>query len=456
MGIKENLHDPPEGQTRKPLVANIKHSLAFNLQHQNEIDDSKHLFHKQSDPFVPQAIKDTFPYFLGAVDDDYIEKKEQLRELNSSLRKLKIKSNEIEAMNGDGITLTKILLNEAKNLGFDLDIPENLSDNVKILNSISQYSINEDEVTVADGEVFYNLQRERELFREELAKINIQLKEVEIVSSERDGYSKEVDAHINRLKSIELFEDNMDVQSCPICHSPLSDNFPTIQNLKDSVNILEKQLPLSENPSPYLKTAKRELISKRENIRDKLKENQYQLDSLAKSNEKIEKIKEFNSKKAYLFGKIDLYLESLPSLPNNKSLQDEIDELEIKIKELHDEMKSENTQQRLESILSIISKYMGEFATELRLEHSKYPLRLDMNNLTVIADTPDGPYPLKAMGSGENWVGYHLITLFALHKWFVERDCPFPNFYSLINLLKVIFLQTMPMKIWKQIMMIGM
>ena len=243
LGIKENLHDPPEGQTRKPLVANIKHSLAFNIQHQNEIDDSKHLFHKQSDSFVPQAIKDTFPYFLGAVNDDYVDKKEQLRQLNSNLRKLKVRLREIEAINGNGISRAQNLLIEAENLGFNIEIQENMFDSIKILKKILIQPINEENITIADGAFFDKLQTDRRILREELTLINMQLEEAKIVSSERSGYAREVTAHINRLKSVELFEENEDLKSCPICNSRISEDLPTIENLKNSINTLEKQNP---------------------------------------------------------------------------------------------------------------------------------------------------------------------------------------------------------------------
>lgn len=35
---------------------------------------------------------------------------------------------------------------------------------------------------------------------------------------------------------------------------------------------------------------------------------------------------------------------------------------------------------------------------------------------------------MERMGSGENWVGYHLISHFSLHKWFVQRGRPVPRF----------------------------
>ena len=32
------------------------------------------------------------------------------------------------------------------------------------------------------------------------------------------------------------------------------------------------------------------------------------------------------------------------------------------------------------------------------------------------------------MGSGENWVGYHVLAHLALHKWFRQKDRPVPSF----------------------------
>ena len=38
---------------------------------------------------------------------------------------------------------------------------------------------------------------------------------------------------------------------------------------------------------------------------------------------------------------------------------------------------------------------------------------------------------MARMGSGENWVGYHLIAHLALHQWFVQRQRPVPSFLFL-------------------------
>jgi hypothetical protein len=58
-------------------------------------------------------------------------------------------------------------------------------------------------------------------------------------------------------------------------------------------------------------------------------------------------------------------------------------------------------------------------------------LRLDRKQLSVIADTVDGPLALTQIGSAENWVGYHVAAHLALHKLFRRRQRPVPAFLML-------------------------
>ncbi|MGH9891091.1 MAG: DUF3732 domain-containing protein, partial [bacterium] len=106
-GIGQNRHDPPPGQTRLPLQAGIAHALIYCFQHQTEIDSNRHLFHKQSEQWLPQAIRDTMPYFLGAVTDDYVARMAELRRLRRELRGIERKLEEYEAVKGQGVTVAQ-------------------------------------------------------------------------------------------------------------------------------------------------------------------------------------------------------------------------------------------------------------------------------------------------------------------------------------------------------------
>ena len=172
----------------------------------------------------------------------------------------------------------------------------------------------------------------------------------------------------------------------------------------------------------------RTLKEKLEDVQQNLRNNREALEAVQASDKKLQEIGDRNAKRSYVLGRVGLYLESLPHLADASDLQQEIEDLKKSIGALESELSDEAVQERLDSILRILGLDMSSWAQELKLEHSEYPLRLDMKRLTVVADTADGPIPMERMGSGENWVGYHLIAHFALHKWFVKKGRPVPRF----------------------------
>jgi uncharacterized protein DUF3732 len=98
------------------------------------------------------------------------------------------------------------------------------------------------------------------------------------------------------------------------------------------------------------------------------------------------------------------------------------------IERVRAKLNSDENASRIDTFLNLISHKMTAYSKQLDLEHSGSSLRLDMKKLTVVADTEDGPIPLSRMGSGENWVGYHVLTHLALHWWLRKRGRPVPAF----------------------------
>lgn len=160
----------------------------------------------------------------------------------------------------------------------------------------------------------------------------------------------------------------------------------------------------------------------------RLRENRNVMETVQASNIRLQAMHDRDARRAHILGRIGLYLESVPMLEDTSDLRREISILYEKISLLEEELSDEVVEDRIQSYLSIISRDMSQWALELQLEHSEKPLRLDLKRLTVVADGADGPIPMDRMGSGENWVGYHLISHFALHKWFVEHNRPVPRF----------------------------
>jgi|SRR5262249_13351104 hypothetical protein len=115
-GISENEFRPTFG-TRRPLQATIKHAKLFNFQKQYEIANQHLLFHRQGEDFIPQAIKDTFPYFLGAVDERQFLKQHLLDTAQDELRRLQAQLEQQSLSRDVLATRVRGLVSEAKRAG---------------------------------------------------------------------------------------------------------------------------------------------------------------------------------------------------------------------------------------------------------------------------------------------------------------------------------------------------
>lgn len=436
-GIGQNRHDPPPGQTRQPLQAGIAHALIYCFQHQTEIDSNRHLFHKQSDQWLPQAIKDTIPYFLGAVDDDYVARMAELRRLRQELRRVERKIEEYNAVRGEGVTVAQGLLSEATDLGLRAGqpMPKAWDACLEALRDLSQVAaIPDEEQAAVEGDEFRRLQAERDELTQELRVTRDQLEAARALATDRQGFSREARAQVLRLKSIELFDAHQEGSdrhsTCPLCQRalPIEDVAPSAQEVQSALAQLEAQVRHVEDRAPQMQAVVTALEEKEAEIKTRLRNNKYQLEAIQRENKRLQEYRDQNARRAHILGRVSLYLESVPQLEDGSDLQKQVAKLQSQVNAFENELSDDTVQERVQSALSIIARDMNAWAVELQLEHAELPLRLDLRRLTVVADGVDGPIPMDQMGSGENWVGYHLITHFALHRWFVNRNRPVPRF----------------------------
>ena len=225
VGIGLNVHEPPEGQTRDPLSAKLRHALAFVFQPQNEISQPGHLFHKQSDNWVAQAIKDTLPYFLGAVDDDYVAKKTKLKDLRRKLRDRERSLARLEAIAGEGLGSAASLISEARDVGIlaaDAS-PTTWEEAVGLLRDAAKASPEEQLVRYEqsmDQAELGRLNGERARLREELQRQQHELEAVRSLLADEGGFAREAGEQVSRLSSLNIFASSDEEPCCPLCDQP--------------------------------------------------------------------------------------------------------------------------------------------------------------------------------------------------------------------------------------------
>lgn len=440
-GIKENIHEPPSGQTRATLSASIRHAVALCFQPQDEIIRRQQLFHGASDNFFAQALKDTLPYFLGAVDDEYVRKREELRRLREKLRACERQLAEISALRGEGVSKAAGLLAQARDAGLTESAPDAWSETVIALRSLGATPLANIEITIPDGSEFSRLADGRSRLLEEQRRIRDEIAAARAFEKDEKGFSREATEQQARLKTIGIFEGSNPSSSCPLCSHELQSSLipPSVEEVKATLTSLSSRLESVTRGAPQIEKAVAELEQRLLTTQTSLARNRAEMEAVRTSQEQLSKVQDDTAKRAHILGRVSLYLESLPDIPDTSALQQQADSLREQCASLEDELSDEKVRERLESITSILGERLTKWARELDLEHSKFPLRLDLKKLTIVSDTDDGPVPMERMGSGENWVGYHLIAHLALHQWFVQRSRPVPRFLFLDQPSQVYF-----------------
>jgi len=443
VGIGLNVHEPPEGQTRDPLSAKLRHALAFVFQPQNEISQPGHLFHKQSDNWVAQAIKDTLPYFLGAVDDDYVAKKTKLKDLRRKLRDRERSLARLEAIAGEGFGSAASLISEARDVGILAadTTPTTWAEAVELLRDAAKASPEEQLVRYEqsiDQAELGRLNGERARLREDLQRQQHELEAMRSLLADEGGFAREAGEQVSRLSSLNIFASSDEETCCPLCEQP-TPSIPKPEQLQAEVQRVASQLGSVAKHTPGLEALILEQEAKVSETRRLLRENRTSLEAIRQADDRLQALRDASSRRAHVLGRVSLFLETLPQIAGTSELRREIAELSAEITRLEEELSDEKIQERLDSILSVIGKRLTEWSQRLELEHRGNPFRLDLRKLQVVADADTGPIPMDRMGSGANWLGCHLIAHLALHTWFVRKDRPVPRFLFLDQPSQVYF-----------------
>lgn len=443
LGISENLNTPPEGQSRLPLAANIRHALYYCFQGQDEIAAKNFLFHHQSDDFITQAIKDTIPYFLGAVSEEALALENERSILKRKLIIEKRKLEENRYLMGGGSERAISLIGEARQVGLI-----GVSTPIDFQDYQAMYVILQDAMGWSPSKVTSNpgmdrltyLQSKHQEIQNDYDEIEINIDNAKKFVGETSGYYNEAQHQRVRLESIGLFEQlDFNPGKCPLCSGSLEQPLPGVEMIKTSISNLDKSIANVTREQPKLRSFISELEHERESKREQLRALELEIDGLYKQEDEKKRLRDINDRRAKVVGRISLWVESVENDMESEKQEQAIKKIEDRLKEIDSILDRDSVEERKQSALSRIQGNMTNWAKELQLEHSDNPYRLDLNKVTVIVDKPERPVPLKQLGSGSNWVGVHLIAYFALQQYFISANRPVPRFLFLDQPSQVYF-----------------
>lgn len=434
LGIDENVTEP-SSNLQQGFEANLGHATLFCLQRQSEIANREQLFHRQGEEGMARAIQATLPYFLGAVPRDRAVLQQQLNAARRALRSAEAELRRAEAADEQLEVSLRSLLTEGSAIGLiDGDIPSGTEDAFTALRRMAIAPVAELALDDEEQRRRVELVRRRGDLRQQLRQLGEERAILDTLQVDEAQYDGTVGRQVARLHSLDLLGDNEgSVAECPICGSHLAEEDPSIDELRQAAEELQVQVGRYALAQPRRTQALADLSDRTTELRDELRGVDEAISAIEAARQAVDAGRQFAERQAFLQGRIQQFLDTSEAAdsPTLELLRQTVALRQAAVDELESQLDPDEEREQLMSRLSAVGRDMTTWADALGLEHSGTSVRLDLSRLTVVADTASGPAALNRIGSGANWIGYHIVAHLALHKFFTEQDRPVPRFLML-------------------------
>lgn len=430
--------------------------MAFCFQPQNIVANANTLFYKADTTEHRTKLINIFPYILGAVNPEILAKRHQIsdiiRELNrkqKDLQKLKDVSEKWEIEINGWISLAQeygIIKNElnADELSFD----ERVSLLKELVNKkYSDIDINSEKIITASHEMI-ELRKEENYTAMELTKSKSRYTEMTQLFESMDTYRNSLTIQIERLNISKWLRSLGEHSSnCPICGNMNVDN-NRLEKLYNNLERLEDEIDHTKSiPAAF----EREYENAKKEIRilsERLAAVQKRIKIQSESKDVTENEKYTLDGISRFLGKVQYASETFDLLGTDSVLIDEINRLQENLSELRKQVDEYAIERKIDTAIRTISANIMKLIPLLDSERPNDPVKVDYKNLTVIVSSDNGRDDyLWEIGSGSNWLSYHIATTLAFQIFFNNMEMsPVPNFIVYDQPSQVYFPQKLAIK----------
>jgi len=441
LGIPENRTDVAMEHSRDSFDANIKHTFYYLFQKQGLVANKDQLFYRQNEPFQPQAIRDTLPILLGVSSHDRYELEAKLRAAQRDLRlKTKLLEQARDAINTSHEKAIG-LYSEAKTVGVLDGTADgaNADGIIEILRTALAWK--PEKTPEDDGSRISAIEGEIESLRKDRGDVQNRIDAARRFSKRASGYESEATEQLDRLASIKALPKNPDTGEWqwPFSERNLALESPVAAVLLNELKSLDAELRIATGQRPKLDAYQKELDDELRTVVGTIREKEAELSAAIAANEVIAQMGTRNAAAARVVGRISLFLENLAPNEELARLEAEHRRLKLTVEALQSRIGADDSNERLSSILNIISTQVSRFIHKFEAEFRDFPARFDLTNVTIVFDRPERPVPMSRTGGGENHLAYHLSALLALHLFAVKNNRPIPRFLLIDQPTQVYF-----------------
>lgn len=459
MALLPSLPVSPEESIGFGGRPSFRDMAAFTFQPQHIVANPYTLFFKADTTDHREKLKNIFPLVLGAITADSLAKQRELRDVERELDRLRreydARRNAVRAWEGEieSYYLQALSLGLLQPTPLEDRATWNVSKYADALRplpaDIREMDLPDVALGTSDASAIElsRLVSEEDDLGQQISVARRRLDKLVQLSDSFGSYSDVIHRQEDRLSGIGWFAKAIGgPHECPVCHAKHDDESPQLK----SVAALALQLgELSTSVQVAPAALDEELSATREDLRDmegritKLRRKRRDIES---QSEQLATQRQ-HTRQIFLFvGRVQEALKNVDSASTDGSLVEKGKRLADRAKELKSDLDPQAVRRRQDAALEKISRLIANYAEDLKLEHARENVSLNVRDLTLQFKPASGRTDyLWEVGSGQNWVGYHIATMIALHLFFQDiSSSPVPTFLVIDQPSQVYFPEAWP------------
>jgi hypothetical protein len=409
---------------------------AFIFQPQNIVANPNVLFYKTDSHEHREKLRTIFPYVLGVLNPELLAKYHELSQLRKTLRRKQTELTNLKQVSDRWLAEIRARTVEASELGLLQDLPRqeaSRDEMVDLLRSVvgaqsDELKINSETISEALQELD-NLNKEERRLSLEISTLRKRQSEMSALREGAALYKGALQIQRDRLKISRWIQEKSDgSHACPICNNPI-DSTAITNELTRSLRQIETEAGEFESvPASFDREFER-VRSGTELLAEKLNAVRIRRNSLQQLSDEVKK-SQFDSLRVSRFvGSVEQALQTYDQLGTDSELTEEITELIDRVKRLNETLDESAIKQNQNRALMTISLYAGRLLPNLDVERPNDPVELSLTDLTVKVNGIERGDYLWEIGSGSNWLAYHIAMSLALHQFFLDQPAtPIPSF----------------------------
>ncbi len=373
---------------------------------------------------------------LGAISPETLAKQHELTVLRRELFRKERELASLRDVSQRWIAEIRAWASQAKELGLvpaSLDLGSPVTTLIDELRTATRgqrtVHITPDSVDGSISELV-GLQREESERATAIAQARRRLGEMEQLRDTTTQYKGQLHVQRDRLKVAEwLGHIHTESQACPICGHPMRDEVGSLQPLLDALRQLEKAAgDVAGIPAAF----DRELQRVREELRiatEQLDGVRHRIHALTRASQAAKARQDSTLQASRFIGRLEQALEHYERLGSDDGIAAEAESLRDRVQALEAEVRESDVQRRTDLALRRVSALIQQIVPNLDAEYPDRPVSLSVTDLTVRIASRNREDFLYEIGSGSNWVSYHLAVAIALQEFFLELPrSPVPSF----------------------------